>query len=126
MSVDESISVWIAQLKAGDSVAAQRLWECYFQRLVGLTLRRQPNGLHVPVRHGRGLHRLQSDRDEQDDCQETCGAPHDAGRWHMPTAATKTVKRGLDTKFGDESRWSALVQLPNFVSCPRFTVTLQK
>ena len=31
-----SITGWIDRLKAGDPVAAQRLWECYFQRLVGL------------------------------------------------------------------------------------------
>jgi DNA-directed RNA polymerase specialized sigma24 family protein len=37
--------VWIAQLKAGDAAAAERLWEGYFRRLVGLArqrLRGQP------------------------------------------------------------------------------------
>jgi DNA-directed RNA polymerase specialized sigma24 family protein len=36
MSSSGSVSVWIAELKAGDSLAAQRLWEDYFPRLVGL------------------------------------------------------------------------------------------
>jgi DNA-directed RNA polymerase specialized sigma24 family protein len=36
MSLDESVSAWIGELKAGDSVAAQKLWERYFQRLMGL------------------------------------------------------------------------------------------
>jgi DNA-directed RNA polymerase specialized sigma24 family protein len=36
MSLDESVSAWIGGLKAGDSMAAQKLWERYFQRLVGL------------------------------------------------------------------------------------------
>jgi DNA-directed RNA polymerase specialized sigma24 family protein len=39
MSVDETVSAWIMDLKGGDSVAAQRLWERYFQRLVGLSRR---------------------------------------------------------------------------------------
>src|SRR5262245_44675075 len=29
-------SCWIAQLKAGDAAAAQRLWEGYYRRMVGL------------------------------------------------------------------------------------------
>src|SRR5262245_13663312 len=36
MSDDGSISVWIGQLKQGDADAAQRLWERYYHRLVGL------------------------------------------------------------------------------------------
>jgi DNA-directed RNA polymerase specialized sigma24 family protein len=36
MSAPGSITVWIEQLKAGDSDAAERLWEGYFRRLVGL------------------------------------------------------------------------------------------
>jgi DNA-directed RNA polymerase specialized sigma24 family protein len=31
-----SVTGWIGQLKAGDQAAAQKLWEGYFQRLVGL------------------------------------------------------------------------------------------
>jgi DNA-directed RNA polymerase specialized sigma24 family protein len=36
MSTPGSVSVWISELKAGDGQAAQRLWEGYFPRLVGL------------------------------------------------------------------------------------------
>jgi len=36
MSLDDSVSNWIVGLKASDPVAAQRLWERYFKRLVGL------------------------------------------------------------------------------------------
>lgn len=36
MSSAGSVTEWINQLKAGDSQAAQKLWECYFLRLVGL------------------------------------------------------------------------------------------
>ncbi len=41
----ESITTWIGQLRAGDHVAAERLWHEYFQRLIGLArvkLRNQP------------------------------------------------------------------------------------
>jgi DNA-directed RNA polymerase specialized sigma24 family protein len=36
MASSRSVSHWIAQLRAGDQVAAQHLWEGYFRRLVGL------------------------------------------------------------------------------------------
>jgi DNA-directed RNA polymerase specialized sigma24 family protein len=36
MSSSGSVSIWIAELKTGDGQAAQRLWEDYFPRLVGL------------------------------------------------------------------------------------------
>jgi DNA-directed RNA polymerase specialized sigma24 family protein len=36
MSSAGSVTHWIDQLKAGDTLAAQKLWECYFLRLVGL------------------------------------------------------------------------------------------
>ncbi len=36
MNVDESITLWIEQLREGDSSAAQKLWETYFQRMVTL------------------------------------------------------------------------------------------
>ncbi len=36
MSVPGSVSILIGQLKTGDRAAAQRLWERYFQRMVGL------------------------------------------------------------------------------------------
>src|SRR5205823_406810 len=36
MSSTGSITHWISRLKAGDEAAAQKLWECYFERLVRL------------------------------------------------------------------------------------------
>jgi len=36
MSSQGSISLWLERLKAGDSAAAQPLWEAYFQKLVRL------------------------------------------------------------------------------------------
>jgi RNA polymerase sigma factor (sigma-70 family) len=36
VSSEESVTTWIGQLRAGDQAAAQRLWERYFPRLVGL------------------------------------------------------------------------------------------
>jgi DNA-directed RNA polymerase specialized sigma24 family protein len=36
MSDDASVTLWIHQLRAGDLLAAQKLWEGYFNRLVGL------------------------------------------------------------------------------------------
>jgi DNA-directed RNA polymerase specialized sigma24 family protein len=36
MSSAGSVTHWIDRLKAGDAAAAQKLWERYFQRLVGL------------------------------------------------------------------------------------------
>ncbi|MFO0902316.1 MAG: ECF-type sigma factor [Pirellulales bacterium] len=40
MSVTESVTLWINQLRDGDSLAAQRLWETYFQRMVELARRK--------------------------------------------------------------------------------------
>jgi DNA-directed RNA polymerase specialized sigma24 family protein len=40
MSLDGSVTRWIGPLQNGDSVAAQRLWERYFHRLVRLARRR--------------------------------------------------------------------------------------
>jgi len=36
MAYEDSVSHWIGQLKAGDSTAAQKLWERYFQQLANL------------------------------------------------------------------------------------------
>ena len=44
MPSGESVSHWIGQLQAGDHAAAQKLWERYFQRLVGLA-RKKLQGL---------------------------------------------------------------------------------
>jgi RNA polymerase sigma factor (sigma-70 family) len=35
MSTGNSVTTWIGKLRAGDADAAQRLWERYFERLVG-------------------------------------------------------------------------------------------
>lgn len=40
MSPSDSVTAWIAELKAGESTAAERLWERYFHRLVGLARRK--------------------------------------------------------------------------------------
>ncbi len=45
MSWPPPVTEWINQLKAGDAVAAQRLWEEYFQRMVQLARRKLS---HVP------------------------------------------------------------------------------
>jgi hypothetical protein len=36
MTAAGSVTHWLSQLKAGDPAAAQKLWERYFRRLVGL------------------------------------------------------------------------------------------
>src|SRR5262245_56689393 len=40
MRPEASVTQWIDRLKAGDPDAAQRLWERYFRRLVGLARRK--------------------------------------------------------------------------------------
>jgi len=40
MTSTNSVTLWIEQLKSGDSGAAQRLWESYFQRMVELARRK--------------------------------------------------------------------------------------
>jgi DNA-directed RNA polymerase specialized sigma24 family protein len=40
MTQSPQITLWIEQLKAGDSAAAQELWEVYFQRMVDLARRK--------------------------------------------------------------------------------------
>ena len=37
MSSSDSVTEWMGQLKAGDQAAAQKLWDRYFHRLVGLS-----------------------------------------------------------------------------------------
>ena len=36
MNPDESVSEWMSLLREGEPAAAQRIWELYFHRLVGL------------------------------------------------------------------------------------------
>jgi DNA-directed RNA polymerase specialized sigma24 family protein len=48
MPSDESVTPLIHMLKVGDRTAAQRLWEAYFRRLVGLARARLP-GTPTPV-----------------------------------------------------------------------------
>ncbi len=36
MSAAGSVTCWLEQLKAGDQAAIQKIWDGYFQRLVGL------------------------------------------------------------------------------------------
>jgi DNA-directed RNA polymerase specialized sigma24 family protein len=43
MASDGSVTCWLGQLQAGDPAAAQRLWERYFRRLVGLARKRLRN-----------------------------------------------------------------------------------
>src|SRR5262245_55636130 len=40
MSTEGSITRWIGQLKSGDALAAQKLWETYFTRMVKLSRHR--------------------------------------------------------------------------------------
>jgi RNA polymerase sigma factor (sigma-70 family) len=49
MSSFGSVTTWIEQLRAGNSAVAQRLWERYFPRLVGLARKRLQN-MGVPRR----------------------------------------------------------------------------
>jgi DNA-directed RNA polymerase specialized sigma24 family protein len=40
MSASGSVTTWIAELKAGDKLAAERLWQSYFAKLVDLARRK--------------------------------------------------------------------------------------
>jgi DNA-directed RNA polymerase specialized sigma24 family protein len=40
MSASGSVTTWIAELKAGDKLAAERLWQSYFAKLVNLARRK--------------------------------------------------------------------------------------
>ncbi len=42
MSVDDDVTAWIDGLQRGDTVAAQHLWEHYYQRLLNLAAQRLP------------------------------------------------------------------------------------
>jgi DNA-directed RNA polymerase specialized sigma24 family protein len=43
MLTDWSVTQWICDIKTGDKAAAQKLWEAYFQKLVGLARNRLGN-----------------------------------------------------------------------------------
>jgi DNA-directed RNA polymerase specialized sigma24 family protein len=49
MSSPGSVTCWLDGLRAGDAVAAQRLWEGYFRRLVGLARRKLRMGAAGPA-----------------------------------------------------------------------------
>src|SRR5438067_355347 len=53
MTSPGSVTVWLVQLKAGDTAAAQHLWQGYFRRLVGLARQRL-----------RGGHRIVADEED--------------------------------------------------------------
>ena len=40
MSADSTPSIWLQQLREGNSIAAQQLWEAYYQKLVGIARRK--------------------------------------------------------------------------------------
>src|SRR5215831_3959194 len=44
MSSSPSVTTWIGNVKAGDRVAAQKLWERYCARLIGLARAKLPPG----------------------------------------------------------------------------------
>lgn len=48
MSSEGEVTYWLERLKTGDQLAAQKLWECYFHRLVRLA-RKKLQGLPLRV-----------------------------------------------------------------------------
>jgi DNA-directed RNA polymerase specialized sigma24 family protein len=48
MSPADSITEWIGRLKAGEADAAEKLWERYFQRLVGFARRKLQGNPRLP------------------------------------------------------------------------------
>jgi DNA-directed RNA polymerase specialized sigma24 family protein len=49
MAPDDSVTQWIAQLRAGDGSAAGKLWERYFHRLAGLARKRLQDVPRLPA-----------------------------------------------------------------------------
>ena len=49
MVPDDSVTQWIAQLRAGDDSAAGKLWERYFRRLAGLARKRLQDVPRLPA-----------------------------------------------------------------------------
>jgi len=48
MTPEQSITTWLAQLKAGDAEAAQALWQRYFVQLVELARQHLARGVPQP------------------------------------------------------------------------------
>ena len=64
MEDDAQISLWIQQIKQGDSTATQRLWERYHHRLVGLAREEVLKSRLIdlfPVSARAGVHRALED-----------------------------------------------------------------
>jgi hypothetical protein len=49
MDPEASVTQWLDRLKAADPDAAQKLWERYFRRLVGLTRKKLRLPRHRPL-----------------------------------------------------------------------------
>src|SRR5262245_52565771 len=49
MSSEPRVTFWLDQLKAGDDHAAQKLWETYYQRLVGLARAKLHGARRLPA-----------------------------------------------------------------------------
>jgi len=49
MAPEDPVTHWIDQLKAGDSTAAQKLWERYFQQLVSMARAKLHGRRHGPA-----------------------------------------------------------------------------
>lgn len=67
MSSHSSVTVWLEQLRGGDSYAAQRLWQRYWTRLIGVAHARLPSPRRGPA-------------DEEDVAQEAFDAFFRAAR----------------------------------------------
>ena len=95
--VENSVTLWIGQLQAGDSAASQKLWERYVERLLALARRKLP---------ARGLPAA----DEQDVVQEAFEAffrAARAGRFpllHDRTDLWQLLVKITDNKLRDQTK----------------------